>query len=308
MIDAGVVEQAEIADWSARESIDRDKVHDDTGSIHGVLLHEGPIGVEIPRRAETPSDIMLPLGSMTPEMVAGVRQIVQEAQIARETETMRLTEIARVEAEREAVLVQQIARVEAEALVARAETARLTEIARVAAEREAVLVQQIARAEAEVLVARAETERDKRDVQIARDARVADQVRMDGQTVRAEAERARVVEIARVETERVVEAARVETERVIEAARVEAERVIKLARMEAESARVEDVGEDVVIRDVRPAAGVFPIVPCPVDHLKSFTSLRVDTFDGIVGSDVESWFRRVDAAFRQIEAPEEHKL
>ena len=87
MLDAEVVEQAGIADQSAREVMGRDRVRDDPrrdrvrpdiGRIHDVLLPEGAIGVEVPRRDEIPADIVLPLGSMTPEMVAMVRQIVQE--------------------------------------------------------------------------------------------------------------------------------------------------------------------------------------------------------------------------------------
>ena len=47
--------------------------------MHDVLLPEGAIRVEVLRRDEIPADIVLPLWSMTPEMVTMVRQIVQEA-------------------------------------------------------------------------------------------------------------------------------------------------------------------------------------------------------------------------------------
>ena len=113
VLDAEVVEQTEIADQSARETMSRDRVRDGPGRdrmrsdiwrMHDVLLPEGAIRVEIPRRDEIPADIVLPLGSMTPEMVAMVRQIVQEALRAdrarvQETDVARTTERMRVEAE-----------------------------------------------------------------------------------------------------------------------------------------------------------------------------------------------------------------
>ena len=45
-----------------------------------------------------------------------------------------------------------------------------------------------------------------------------------------------------------------------------------------------------------------------VDQLKAFTSLRVDTFEGVVGSDVEAWFRQLDIAFRQLRTPLEDRV
>ena len=85
------------------DDLERDRVRPDIGRIHDLLLPEGAIGVEVPRRDEIPSDIVLPLGSMTQEMVARVRQIVQEALRAdrarvRETDVARTTEQTRVEA------------------------------------------------------------------------------------------------------------------------------------------------------------------------------------------------------------------
>ena len=46
--------------------------------------------------------------------------------------------------------------------------------------------------------------------------------------------------------------------------------------------------------------------PRPVDYLKPFSRLRVDTFNGTIGSDVESWFTRLEAAFHQLKTPDEH--
>ena len=143
VLDVEVIEQTEIADQSARETMSRDRVRDDPGRdrmrpnigrMHDVLLPEGAIRVEVPRRDEIPTDIVLPLGSMTPEMVSMVRQIVQEALLAdrarvRETDEARTVEWTRVEAE------AQIAR--------DSETTRLIEVARVAAEREAELVERV---------------------------------------------------------------------------------------------------------------------------------------------------------------------
>ena len=45
-----------------------------------------------------------------------------------------------------------------------------------------------------------------------------------------------------------------------------------------------------------------------VNQLKAFTSLRVDTFGGVVGSDVEAWFRQLNAAFRQLRTPLEDRV
>ena len=47
---------------------------------------------------------------------------------------------------------------------------------------------------------------------------------------------------------------------------------------------------------------------CAVDQLKPFASLRVDTFEGVVGSDVEAWFIQLDAAFRQPRTPLENRV
>ena len=102
--------------------------------------------------------------------------------------------------------------------------------------------------------------------------------------------------------------AEAERARVTEAARVEAERATEIARMEADRARMKEMDEDIAVGDVVPAAGVIPVAPRHVDYLKRFSSLRVITFNGIVGSDIEAWFRQLDAAFRQLEIPEHQQL
>ena len=44
------------------------------------------------------------------------------------------------------------------------------------------------------------------------------------------------------------------------------------------------------------------------DYFEQFTDQFLDSFDGLPGSDVESWFHQVDAAFRQIGIPEGLRL
>ena len=85
--------------------------------------------------------------------------------------------------------------------------------------------------------------------------------------------------------------------------RVEAERarIAEAARINAERDRLEPMEEDMMDRGVRQKVEV---APRHVDYLKRFANLRVATFDGIVGSDLEAWFHHLDAAFRQLEIPE----
>ena len=167
------------------------------------------------------------------------------------------------------------------------QTAVLTEIARVREADVARLTEEAeqARRGTEDRIAREIQAEAIRAAEIAREAEFAHQLR-------TEDERARVAESARAEAERPKEA---EVER---ADRVEAERAREAKAERAVRARAEETDEDIIVGAAGPTVGVAPIAPRYVDDLKRFAILRVATFDGIIGSDIEAWFRQLDAAFR----------
>ena len=106
---------------------------------------------------------------------------------------------------------------------------------------------------------------------------------------------------------------------------LEVERAARLAREDLAIARSEEVGqmrrdEDVagtraegVVQAEETTRVVTPqetheLAPCREDYFEQFTDLFVASFHGFPGSDVESWFRQVNIAFRQIGTPEELRL
>ena len=177
--------------------------------------------------------------------------------------------------ETDAVRIAEVVRVEAE-------QARIAAEVRIASELEA---EKIRAAE----LAREESERVRREMEVAEQLRI-------------EAERARIVEDDRAEADRARQVAEAADQLRVE---VERARIAEAARIDAERGRPEPMEEDVMDRGFRQRDEV---APRPMDYLKRFANLRVATYDGIVGFDIEAWFRQLDTAFRQMEILEYQQL